>query len=69
MVAAFVAATVVVPGTAHAAEWETSPVRAKWQALGGASFAGEKVGDEVVLDNGIRWAKFAKYDIVITWRD
>ncbi|NGY61666.1 hypothetical protein G7043_22310 [Lentzea sp. NEAU-D13] len=69
MVAAFVAATVVVPGTAHAAEWETSPVRAKWQALGGASFAGEKVGDEVVLENGIRWAKFAKYDIVITWRE
>ncbi|WP_086666858.1 LGFP repeat-containing protein [Lentzea kentuckyensis] len=64
------AATSVVTGTANAAgEWETSPVRAKWLALGGASFAGDKVGDEVVLDNGIRWAKFSKYDIVITWRE
>ena len=60
-------------GSAHAApadEWEKSPVYAKWQALGGAAFAGEKVGDEVVVPGGrTRWAKFSKYDIVITWGD
>ncbi|GLY48074.1 hypothetical protein [Lentzea sp. NBRC 102530] len=70
LVAALVA-SVVGASTAQAAapDWESSPVRAKWQALGGASFAGEKVGDEVVLANGIRWAEFSKYDIVITWRE
>ncbi|GLY48075.1 hypothetical protein [Lentzea sp. NBRC 102530] len=49
--------------------WEDSPVHAKWVSLGGASFAGEKVGDEVVLSNGIRYAKFAKFDIIISWRE
>ncbi|GLY48073.1 hypothetical protein [Lentzea sp. NBRC 102530] len=69
VVVAFVAATAVA-GTAQAApDWNSSPVKAKWEALGGASFAGEKVGDEVVLENGIRWARFSRYDIVITWRE
>lgn len=52
-----------------AGRWEDSPIYAKWQALGGAAFAGDKVGDEIYLSNGIRWAKFAKYDIVITWKE
>jgi uncharacterized protein with LGFP repeats len=52
-----------------AGRWEDSPIYAKWQALGGASFAGDKVGDEIYLSNGIRWARFAKYDIVITWKE
>jgi uncharacterized protein with LGFP repeats len=70
LVAAVLASTAVTFGTANAADdWENSPVRAKWQALGGASFAGDKVGDEVVEPGGTRWAKFSKYDIVITWRE
>ncbi|WP_143467005.1 LGFP repeat-containing protein [Lentzea kentuckyensis] len=70
VVAALLAAAALPFGTAHAAdEWEKSPVYAKWQALGGAAFAGDKVGDEVVERDGKRWAKFSKYDIVITWRE
>lgn len=52
-----------------AGKWEDSPVHAKWRDLGGASFAGDKVGDEIVLSNGIRYAKFSKFNIVITWRE
>ena len=48
--------------------WEDSPVYKKWVALGGANFAGDKVGDEVVQSDGIRYAKFSK-NVIITWKD
>ncbi len=50
-----------------AAAWPDSPVYAKWQQLGGESFAGALVGSEVVQGNGIRYAKFAR-NVVITWQ-
>ncbi|WP_086666862.1 LGFP repeat-containing protein [Lentzea kentuckyensis] len=53
---------------AQAGVWEDSPVYKKWVALGGASFAGDKVGDEVVQEDGIHYAKFSK-NVVITWKD
>ncbi|GLY48076.1 hypothetical protein [Lentzea sp. NBRC 102530] len=51
-----------------AEKWEDSPVYKKWVALGGAAFAGDKVGEEVVQSDGIRYAKFSK-NVVITWKD
>jgi uncharacterized protein with LGFP repeats len=48
--------------------WEDSPVYKKWVALGGTGFAGDKVGDEVVQSDGIRYAKFSK-NVIITWKD
>lgn len=45
--------------------WEQSPVYSKWQQLGGAAFAGDLVGTEVVQANGIRYAKFSK-NVTIT---
>ncbi|HWO64138.1 MAG TPA: hypothetical protein VNO31_29320 [Umezawaea sp.] len=45
--------------------WEKSPVYTKWQQLGGAAFAGDLVGTEVVQANGIRYAKFSK-NVTIT---
>lgn len=53
---------------AQAGVWEDSPVYKKWVALGGAAFAGDKVGDEVVQEDGIHYAKFSK-NVVITWKD
>ncbi|MCS7482209.1 LGFP repeat-containing protein [Umezawaea endophytica] len=45
--------------------WEQSPVYTKWQQLGGAAFAGDLVGTEVVQANGIRYARFSK-NVTIT---
>jgi uncharacterized protein with LGFP repeats len=57
----------VAAKTAAAADdpWEQSPVYAKWKQLGGAAFAGDLVGTEVVQANGIRYAKFSK-NVTIT---
>ncbi len=48
-------------------KWEDSPVYARWQQLGGESFAGSLVGSEVLEESGIRYAKFSK-NVVITWQ-
>lgn len=53
---------------AQAGVWEDSPVYKKWVALGGAAFAGDKVHEEVVQEDGIRYAKFSK-NVVITWKE